>query len=491
MFDLTAQLDSAVRAVRASARLIRRQRYDTHRPHLKQDGSAVTELDRECEQTMRAILRARHPDQAVAGEECPFEPGSTGWIWYLDPLDGTRAFTVGQDHCCTAATLTHEGVPMLAAVAAPFSAELYTVVRGEEARVNGHPLAVASGRPLADGEFLLYYDTVEAGRTSLLAAAARNELGRLSVTPGSFILSACRTARGAYDLFLAVKRQASALMPWDLAPARLFLEGAGGVMTDLEGAALGGLVPAREVVAGTHDAASELIRRFGPVIRDASASLRWARRNEPVFSRLCAQLLGSGRHHVIGIAGAGGGVGKTSFTRELADLLGTEDCRIVALDDYLIPRSQRDIRNIGAHDPGASDLDRAAGDIELLREGSACTKPVYDHAEGRATRQETVEPGRFILVEGVQALHPHLRDLMDVGIFLDAAPAIRLRRIARDVEEKGVSEAYARSIYERYEADCQRHLMPLRETANVVIEVDEEFRLHWVRPTSKGAGDLH
>ena len=154
MPDLTSFLDSAVQAVRASARLIRRQRYAPPASTVKQDGSLVTELDRECENTMRSILRARHPGHAVVGEECPFESGSTGWVWYLDSLDGTRAFTVGQDNCCTAATLTHQGIPQVTAVASPFTAELYTAVRGETSRVNGHELGLGKGRPLAAGTYL-------------------------------------------------------------------------------------------------------------------------------------------------------------------------------------------------------------------------------------------------------------------------------------------------------------------------------------------------
>jgi fructose-1,6-bisphosphatase/inositol monophosphatase family enzyme/uridine kinase len=479
MPDLTPFLNSAVQAVRASARLIRRQRYTSSRASTKKDGSVVTELDGRCEEIMRSILRDHHPDHAVVGEECSFEAGSAGLVWYLDPLDGTRAYSIGQDHCCTAATLTRDGIPLVAAVAAPFSAELYTAVRGQASRVNGREIQGEPGPTLRECEFLLYYDQAEAGRTGLLSAAARDEVGRLSMLPGSFILSACRTARSAYHLFLAVKRRSGALMPWDLAPAALILEGAGGTLQDLEGGRLGGLIPAREVLAGAPATANELIQRFGPMIRDSGAGLRWARGNEAVFARLCGRVLGGEGTRVIGISGAGGGIGKTSFARELADLLETHGCTLISLDDYLIPRNERDIRDLGAHNPEANDLARATADLQLLRAGKPCTKPVYDHVAGEATREETVTPARFLVVEGVQALHPELRDLIDVGVFLDAAPAIRLRRVARDVQEKGVTESYARAVYERYEADCRRYLLPLREAADVVVEVDEEFGLHW------------
>jgi uridine kinase len=371
---------------------------------------------------------------------------------------------------------------VLAAVAAPFAGELYTALSGRPSCVNGHPIRVAPPRPVTEGEFLLYYDTAEPGRAAMYGAAARGEVGRLTILPGSFILNACRTARGAYDAYLVVKRASGELMPWDLAPGALVLAGAGGALQDLQGRSLGGLIPTREALAGAPGVSAEVVRLFGPKIRDPEPSHDWARRNEAVFARLCSRVIEAGEGGLIGVSGAGGGIGKSSFARELAALLGSEQSVIVSLDDYLIPRIERDKRDIGAHDPAATDLALAASHLALLRGRRPCEKPVYDHVRGSATETETVGPHRFVIVEGVMALHPLLRAHLDLTVFLDAPPSVRFRRVARDMEEKGVSEAYARSVHERFEKDCQQHLMPLRDAADVVIRVDESFRLSWVSP---------
>jgi myo-inositol-1(or 4)-monophosphatase len=480
--ELDRALETAVLAVRGCSRLLRRHRYDPPAPRSKPDGSLATDLDVVSEQQLRRTLRSRHPEHAIVGEECPLDAGLSGYIWYLDPLDGTRVYSMGQDNCCVAATLTRDGLPLLAAVAAPFSSEIYTAVRGRPSRVNGRPIRVAPARPVAQAEFLLYYDSGEPGLSSIYNAAVGNQFGRLTVLPGSFILNCCRAARGSYDLYLAIKRQTSPWMPWDLAPAALVLAGAGGAFEDLEGCALGGLIPAREVIAGTPETVAEVRRLFGPRVTDPRVSLQWSRRNEAVFARLCGLVLARGGRGVIGVAGAGGGIGKTSFARELAALLDPEDCRIVSLDDYLISRMERDARGIGAHDPGASDLARAAADLERLRRGEPCTKPVYNHPRGGPSSTETITPARLLIVEGVQALHPAIRPHIDLGIFLDASPAVRYSRVARDMEEKGVSEAYARGVHRRLEEECTRHLLPLRDAADVVIAVDESFGLRWVSP---------
>jgi fructose-1,6-bisphosphatase/inositol monophosphatase family enzyme/uridine kinase len=478
--ELHRALESAIKAVRLGARMLRRHRYDPLPPTTKNDGSLVTELDRTIERSQRQVIHSRHPDHSIAGEECPFEPGSGDCVWYLDPIDGTRVYTAGQDNCCVAATLTREGLPVVAAVAAPFAGELYGAIRGEVSTVNGHPIRVAAPRPLAKGEFLLYYDPPDAALTALLGACVRGELGRLTQLPGSFILSACRTARGAHDLVLSIKRRFGPLSQWDLFPAALILAGAGGVIQDLEGNPIGGMIPARETVAGSPGAVEEFLALLGSRIRDPGGPYHWAHRNEAVFSRLCSLILSNGSCKVIGIGGAGGGIGKTSLARELASVLGESECTIVPLDDYLIPRAERDRRNIGAHDPAATDLARASADLIALRQGRPCRKPVYDHVLGRADTICTVTPGRFLIIEGVHALHPELRSLVDLTVFLDATAAIRYRRVIRDMEEKGVSESYARAVHERYEEDCRRFLMPLREAADVVIEVEKSYALCWV-----------
>ncbi|MEM9224984.1 MAG: inositol monophosphatase family protein [Pseudomonadota bacterium] len=64
----------------------------------KADGRAfdpVTEADRGAEQAMRKVLAALRPDDAIVGEEFGRQDGMTGWVWFLDPIDGTRAFVAG------------------------------------------------------------------------------------------------------------------------------------------------------------------------------------------------------------------------------------------------------------------------------------------------------------------------------------------------------------------------------------------------------------
>ena len=61
----------------------------------KGDASPVTEADRGAELLIRERLAASFPDDAILGEEFPDKPGTTGFRWILDPIDGTKSFIHG------------------------------------------------------------------------------------------------------------------------------------------------------------------------------------------------------------------------------------------------------------------------------------------------------------------------------------------------------------------------------------------------------------
>ena len=61
----------------------------------KGDASPVTEADRECEAFLRRSIRAEFPGDGLLGEEHGHEPGTSGWEWVIDPIDGTVSFANG------------------------------------------------------------------------------------------------------------------------------------------------------------------------------------------------------------------------------------------------------------------------------------------------------------------------------------------------------------------------------------------------------------
>ena len=63
--------------------------------HRKADDSPVTIADKGAEQLLRDRIKATFADDAIMGEEHDDQPGSSGYRWILDPIDGTKAFIHG------------------------------------------------------------------------------------------------------------------------------------------------------------------------------------------------------------------------------------------------------------------------------------------------------------------------------------------------------------------------------------------------------------
>jgi len=55
----------------------------------------VTNADRAIERVLRTAIEARYPDHGIVAEEEGERPGAGEYTWFIDPIDGTRAFMTG------------------------------------------------------------------------------------------------------------------------------------------------------------------------------------------------------------------------------------------------------------------------------------------------------------------------------------------------------------------------------------------------------------
>jgi myo-inositol-1(or 4)-monophosphatase len=66
------------------------------RPDMKPDDSPVTIADRQAEELIRARIEAAYPSHAIVGEEFGAkETAGASHRWFVDPIDGTKAFVRG------------------------------------------------------------------------------------------------------------------------------------------------------------------------------------------------------------------------------------------------------------------------------------------------------------------------------------------------------------------------------------------------------------
>ncbi len=187
--------------------------------------------------------------------------------------------------------------------------------------------------------------------------------------------------------------------------------------------------------------------------------------------------------YIVGIAG-GTGAGKTSFAHILFDCLGEDRATGIAYDAYY-----RDFSHISADQraqinfdhPDALETDLLVQHLQALSRGETVSIPTYDFTtHSRTHRTLEICPRPVIIVEGILLLVEQiLRDVLDLKIFVDTPPDIRLiRRISRDVDERGrTPESVALQYLETVRPMHDTYVEPSRKYADLIVCGDRDFTI--------------
>jgi histidinol-phosphatase len=249
-------LATALEAAHAAADVVRHYYRRNIAVTLKADKSPVTEADVETEKTIRAIIAARYPSHGFHGEETGTAALDAEYVWFVDPIDGTKAFVREYPMFSTQIALAHRGRLVVGVSSAPVYGELAYGEIGAGAWLNEQPIRVST------------VDTIEGaalstGNLKTLATGPRwtafGELvGRLSRIRGyGDFLHYHWLASGRIDA--VVESDVNIL---DVGACAVIVEAAGGRFTDLEGQPL---TPSSNSVLATngrlHDAVLAAIHR--------------------------------------------------------------------------------------------------------------------------------------------------------------------------------------------------------------------------------------
>ena len=178
---------------------------------------------------------------------------------------------------------------------------------------------------------------------------------------------------------------------------------------------------------------------------------------------------------IVGIAG-GTGSGKTTVARKLAAAMPPGRCVTIEHDAYYRDQSHlsREEREAINYDhPASLESALLAEHLRALRGSRAIDVPIYDFAT-HTRRPETrhVEPAPVVIVEGILVFaESALREQMDIKIFVDTDPDIRLmRRIRRDLEQRGRT---FQSVRDQYYATVRpmhlEHVEPTKRWADLIV----------------------
>jgi len=188
------------------------------------------------------------------------------------------------------------------------------------------------------------------------------------------------------------------------------------------------------------------------------------------------------RHHwpttqplIIGLGG-GSGSGKTTIARSIVEAIGPDNVTLIQHDAYYhdqtdLPMEER--VKVNYDHPDSFETTLLVEHLRELRAGRAIARPIYDFTVyNRLADTVRVEPKHAVIVEGILVLYePEVRELMDLKIYVDTDPDLRiLRRLERDLKERGRSFD---SVHEQYLAKVRpMHLQfvePSKRYADIVI----------------------
>ena len=190
------------------------------------DNSPVSDGDIAVNNLLLTRLSALAPEAGWVSEETEnLDPGKAmASAWIVDPIDGTRAFISGRPDWTISVALVEEGFPVLAALYAPVTDEMFLAVRTKGATLNGAAITVNGGDSLASAKLAgprRYLERLESLSPTMLPQPKVHSLA----------LRLTRVAHGSLDAAVA----SPGSRDWDLAAADLLLREAGGLLTDFAG----------------------------------------------------------------------------------------------------------------------------------------------------------------------------------------------------------------------------------------------------------------
>ena len=141
------------------------------------------------------------------------------------------------------------------------------------------------------------------------------------------------------------------------------------------------------------------------------------------------EVSGQGAMTLVAIDGPSG-AGKSTLAEALLSSL--QGATVVHVDDFYSDE--------GVDPSGGMDLEDACDQyvdwlklfelvLQPLKDGENGYYQIYDWVAQRPGTWVMVEPRGVLIVEGVYAMRPELREVYDVKVFVDTPPEIRLRRL--------------------------------------------------------------
>jgi len=224
-------LKQASKIARDAGALLRGHFHRRVRIEYKGDVDLVTEADRASEALIIGELRRLFPDHAVVAEEGGGYERSSGYRWYIDPLDGTTNFAHGFPIFAVSMGLEKDGEMIAGVIYDPTRDELFTTEKGKGATLNGETIRVSSIARLEEALVATGFPSRKRHVNPNIHFYHQMNMRTHGVRrPGAAAIDLAYVATGRMEAFWEFH-----LHPWDVAAGKLLVQEAGGCITEISG----------------------------------------------------------------------------------------------------------------------------------------------------------------------------------------------------------------------------------------------------------------
>jgi len=192
----------------------------------------VTNVDQEAESHIRHEIQHYYPSHGFFGEEEAGADPEKGWVWIVDPVDGTRNYAAGVPHFSIVIALAKDGEVVTGVNYDPLHDEMFHAAAGRGAYLNEERIKVSERTSLQGASVGLDPSNGDPEGTVNTLQVIRKLWPNLMTTRmmGSSALGISYVACGRSDIYINHR-----LQPYDQAAGLILVEEAGGVITDRQG----------------------------------------------------------------------------------------------------------------------------------------------------------------------------------------------------------------------------------------------------------------
>ena len=197
----------------------------------KADQTPVTRADLETEYKLRELVNRTFPEHGFFGEETGSSDLHAEFTWIIDPIDGTKNYTIGVPIFGTLIALLREGVPVAGLLDMPVLEQRWLGLQGQATKLNGRVCGTSNCSKLSDAIIHAttpdMFDKHQAQQFDRLSAHCRFRLFGKDCYAYGLLASG----------FLQLIMEAD-LKVFDILPLVPIVQGAGAVISDWNGQAI-------------------------------------------------------------------------------------------------------------------------------------------------------------------------------------------------------------------------------------------------------------